>query len=333
MSSESIPAAVADDFHSPLNPAAPIPFLVGCVRSGTTLLRLMLSHHPQLAWSSEFEMSVDFMPAEGGFPSLDDYYAWLDRHWIFKRVGHKIDPSLTYPELVRSFLEQWRLGRGKGKPMIGATCHRHFHRLLEIWPEAKFIHLKRDGRDVTRSVIEMGWAGNVWTASNRWITAERSWLTLKEKVPADRLIELSHEDLIADPPYQLARLTEFIGIPYSPAMLEYHSGTTYGKPDPKLTQQWRRKLSDRQIQLIECRMGDMLVERGYELSGLPRIKAPLMADQWYELVNRLGIAGFRRRRYGWGLWLKSVLTRRLAEEWHQRRVQPRIDAIDATHLK
>jgi hypothetical protein len=53
--------------------------------------------------------------------------------------------------------------------------HRHYDRLLRLWPEARFIHLVRDPRDVASSCIGMGWAGNVWTGVTRWIEAERLW--------------------------------------------------------------------------------------------------------------------------------------------------------------
>ncbi|MEL7520985.1 MAG: sulfotransferase, partial [Cyanobacteria bacterium J06553_1] len=53
----------------PLPVAQPI-FLVGAERSGTTLLRIMLDHHPQQAWCHEFEYAVDLLDESGGFPPL-----------------------------------------------------------------------------------------------------------------------------------------------------------------------------------------------------------------------------------------------------------------------
>lgn len=48
-------------------------FLVGAERSGTTVLRLMLDHHPQIAWCYEFEYAVDQMLDNGDFPKLEAY--------------------------------------------------------------------------------------------------------------------------------------------------------------------------------------------------------------------------------------------------------------------
>ena len=119
----------------------------------------MLSHHPQLSWCQEFEYVVERITKEGEYPDLKQYYEWLETHRIFQARNFKIDPTLNYVELVNSFLLQQK--EKDTKELIGATVHRHFDRLLKIWSDARFIHLIRDGRDVARSCIGMGWSGNV----------------------------------------------------------------------------------------------------------------------------------------------------------------------------
>lgn len=47
-------------------------FLVGAERSGKTLLRLMLEHHPDISWLNEFEYSVDLVSDQGEYPSLSE---------------------------------------------------------------------------------------------------------------------------------------------------------------------------------------------------------------------------------------------------------------------
>src|SRR4030095_2960604 len=97
----------------------------------------------------------------------------------------EVDRSLDYPGLMKSFVSQY--GRRSRKPIHGATCHKHFDRLLRIWPRARFVHLMRDGRDVARSCIGMGWSGNVWCGAQRWIDAEELWAGLAERIdPARR---------------------------------------------------------------------------------------------------------------------------------------------------
>jgi len=81
-------------------------FLVGAERSGTTLLRLMLDHHPQIAWCEEFEYAVDKMGDQGEFPHIEEYADFLSSNFIFQSSGFEIDPALSYPRLIKSFLDQ-----------------------------------------------------------------------------------------------------------------------------------------------------------------------------------------------------------------------------------
>jgi hypothetical protein len=306
-------------------------FLIGSVRSGTTLLRLMLDHHPRIAWSNEFEYAVDLIPDAGGWPDLQAYYDWLETHRIFLATGFEIARNLSYPDLIKSFLEQKRK-RG-GKVLVGATVHHHFDRLLGIWPDARFIHLLRDGRDVARSCIPMGWAGNMWTAPDPWIKAELLWDRLYQSLPADRWMTLTYENLITDPTTQLTRVCQFIGESFDPQMLEYHRHTTYERPDPKLIGQWKRKLSEYEIRLVESRIAPMLAQRGYQLSGLPPLEVTPAMQRQLRRQDRWSRAKFRFERYGPWLFGVDFLSRRLRIRPWYKSVRLRLNEIDKTHLK
>ncbi len=310
--------------------ARPI-FLVGAERSGTTVLRLMLASHPQLAWCNEFEYAVDLVDEDGTPPPLEEYYEWLETHRVFRATEFEIDRDLTYPQLVNSFLSQKR--SRENKPLVGGTVHRHFDRLLGIWPDARFIHLIRDGRDVARSCIGMGWAGNVWTGVGRWLDAEQLWEQLCLELPRERFFELKYETLIEKPVETLTRLCEFIGIPYDEAMLNYARNTTYGLPDVRFIAQWQHKLDQREIQLVESRVGKMLVERGYPLSGLPPLavnEAMCRRLRWQDRWER---AQFRLRRYGVPLFLESYLARRFGSKEWKKQVKLKIHGVEANYLK
>ena len=282
-------------------------FLVGAERSGTTLTRLMLDFHPMVAFFFEFTYTVEMMPGFDGWLDLREYYNYLRANRIFKAARLDISEELDFPHLVDSFLRQKQ--DRDDKPLVGATVHRHFDRLLRIWPEAKFIHLVRDGRDVGRSRIEMGWAGNMYTAVGAWIEAELHWSKLRRELPADRWTEIQYETLVTEPEMTLTQVCQFLGIPYDPAMLTYPDHTTYSSPSPQAIGQWKHKLSTTEIRLAEARIGDMLTERGY------------------------ACAMFRRRRYGTALFLADLFARRFAPQSWQRRLQRPIDAIENRYLK
>lgn len=314
----------------PSRAAAPL-FLVGAERSGTTMLRLMLDHHSQVAWYGELEFLVDRLPEAGGLPDVAEYARAVALDRRFGVAGFSIDPALDYIGLMESFIAQVR--RRFGKPIVGTTIHVHFERVLRIWPQARFVHLVRDGRDVARSCIAMGWAGNVWSGARGWITAEATWQRLCTIVPPERRCEARFEELVRDPATALAPICRFIGVDYEPAMLEYHRDTSYERPDAALAEQWRRKLSPADLALLETRIGDLLRERGYPPSGVApaavgsrrRLELALQ-DRWYR-------ASFRRRRYGAALWLADLLSRRLPHEGWRGEVVSRLNAIDAQHLR
>ena len=91
-------------------------FLVGAEHSCTTLLGLMLDHHPQISCYHEFEYAVDLIRGNN-FPKLQDYYQFLETNRIFQSSGFEIDPKLDYPQLINSFLEQ----KQQGKPPCGVV--------------------------------------------------------------------------------------------------------------------------------------------------------------------------------------------------------------------
>ncbi len=305
-------------------------FLVGAERSGTTLLRLMLDHHPQIAFHSEFEYAVDYFQGNN-WPQLDEYYECLEIDRLFQSSDFVIDVSLSYPQLVNSFLVQKR--DRAGKSLVGATVHRHFDRLLRIWPDARFIHIVRDGRDVARSCMSMNWAGNVWTGLDRWIETEKLWSQLKETISPERYTEVHYETLIAEPVATLTHLCNFIDTSYDPAMLSYSQTTTYNLPDVKLLCQWKRKLSEREIQLVEAKIGDMLVGRGYELSGLSSITVNSVMKQMLRLHSKCSVVQGRIRIYGLHLILSSFLSRHLELKQWNKRVQLECNNIDTARLK
>ncbi|BAZ44099.1 sulfotransferase [Chondrocystis sp. NIES-4102] len=307
-------------------------FLVGAERSGTTLLRLMLDNHPNLAWCYEFEYAVDLIPDDNNcWPELGQYYQWLETHRTFQSTGFTIDSTLDYPSLINSFLLQ-KQDKAK-KLLVGATVHRHFHRLLRIWPDARFIHIIRDGRDVARSCIGMGWTGNVWTGIEQWLEAETLWNELEKQLPPNQRMNLTYEELILDPVKTLKQICNFIGIEYDEAMLSYPQTTTYSLPDPKMIEQWKRKMSKHDVQLVESRIASILVERGYKLSGLPPLKVNFLMRQKIKLQDWWYRIQFRINLYSFPLFLSDFFARHLRLYQWQKSIKLKLNAIENAQLK
>jgi hypothetical protein len=178
----------------------------------------------------------------------------------------------------------------------------------------------------------MGWAGNVWAGVERWIEAEQLWSRTKRTVPVDRRLEITYESLIAEPVKVLQQVCSFINVPYNEQMLTYPESTSYGSPDPRLVGQWKGKLTEREIQLIEARTAEMLVERGYELSHLPRLDTAAIETK-LKLESWLKQKSFRLRRYGLPLVASDFVSRRSGLKDWQKRVQLQLNTIDTAYLK
>jgi len=313
------------------NPIMKPTFLVGAERSGTTLLRLMLNGHPSISFDSEFEYSVEMISPSGAFPEPKAYAAMLASHRIFLDSGHKIYAELDYPGIVRSFLEQKR--ERDCKELIGATVHHHFDRLLLIWPEARFLHIVRDPRDVARSTIGMGWAGNVWSGSERWLTAEHLWESMRTTLPHERFLETSYEAIINHSQEELKRICTFLGVCFDQKVFSYAETSTYDLPDPKLVCQWQKKLSEEECSLVESRVGGMLTERGYLPSGAPAVQVDEKWAARLEAQSKTYCRRFRLRRYGLPLYLLNFVSRNLPIDGLRQFCQHRINRIDRANLR
>lgn len=278
-------------------------FLVSAQRSGSTLLRVMLNAHPEIRFvrHSAIEAGLEYIDDHGvAETALEPYYLRLAGSHDFHNGHVKIDRSLPLIELLRDFLRQEQCATPK--PILGGALHQNFPTLLSVFPDARFIYLYRDGRDTARSVVALEWEDNFWTAVKPWIIAAQQGRMMRAKVPADRWIEVRYEELVLHPRRVLAQICAFMGTAYDEAIFSYTKTTNYKQPDPKMVEQWRRKMSSAQIRLAEARIGPLLEEHGYPLSGLPRLEvSPAMArryekeDVWkarYRRMRRVGIVNF-----------------------------------------
>jgi hypothetical protein len=306
-------------------------FLLGCVRSGTTLLRLMLGHHSRIGQVEEADYLVD-MPLLGGMdPELAAYHRHLEIHRGFRATGYRLDPGLPYRELLQSFLDQRRAA--DGVPFAGFTIHENLDRVGEYWPDARFLYLRRDPRDVARSIRAMGWAGTTWHAAERWMHAEEQWERLCARIPPERRLEVCFEELVADAEAALRGILDFLALDYEARMQEIDGRTTYARPSRKEATSWQGSAPGRDVQLVEARVGERLVRAGYAPSGLPPLRICSARRLALRCENRLRGVAFSIRRLGFRLWLEGVVSRRLPFwGWH-RAVELRVHEVVKKHLK
>jgi hypothetical protein len=273
-------------------------FVLGCPRSGTTLLQLMLHAHPRIAIPPETRFVITSYEARNTFGDLREEprrralaSSIVDqRQTLFYDLGldarEVLDEIVAGPPTLGSAIGiVFRAYAARfGKPRWGDKrpgYYQYIPALLRMFPDAQIVHLIRDGRDCVASLQTMPWfTQDVYAAVCTWTEAIDSGRRAARRLPADTYFELRYEDLVADPPARLAELCDFLGEEYDPAMAEPHKIAGSTIPERKTwhadTQRavmaapsgtWQDRLQPWEIALCETAMASRLRALGYPVSG------------------------------------------------------------------
>ncbi|WP_433420038.1 sulfotransferase family protein [Microtetraspora malaysiensis] len=276
-------------------------FVVGCPRSGTTMLQLMLHSHPRIAVPPETRFLV---PAYFSRKSYGDMRQAENRRRLAEWIANGRNTKFRELGLDKAeFVQTAMMGPGSFGSVIGTvfksyaerfgksrwgdkrpSYFKHVDMLMRMFPDAQFIHLIRDGRDCVASLKEMPWYTlDSFHAVSNWAEAIDFGTRNARRLPADTFFQLRYEDLTADPESELRKLCAFIGEDYDPAMCEprhvarvavpahkvWHRNT-HGEVTTARSGSWAARLEPWEIALCEEVLGDRLVSCGYELSGAPK---------------------------------------------------------------
>jgi len=292
------------------------------------MLRLMLDHHPGMSCIYESDFMVQPYERFRDRP-LAEYARWLQQDWHYTHSG------LRFPEKATSYghvIDQWFEQRAaeSGASIIGATIQHAFHLLPTLFPEARCVHLLRDGRPVAASSMNMGWVGNLYAGAVQWREKIEQVRTLQQRTPCERWLEVKYEDLLRDPVAGLTKICNFLGLEYSNEMLQYHKDSTYDVPDPANADRWRQRLSPKDIYLAEIGAGDALEQAGYQRM-FPPAELGMLEKLALRLDHRVRRAAFNFNRYGAYL----TLVRKGWRLFGVRRssLESRYEAIRNAHIK
>jgi Sulfotransferase family len=285
----------------------PAPFIVGVARSGTTLLRLMLDAHPEMAIPPETHFIPKVIkacdraddPHEAVFELLTAHRRWPDYGLDANQLRERLDriAPLSAGDALRAFYGLY--AEKQGKPRWGdksPSYVRRMRRVASALPEAHFVHLVRDGRDVALSQVEVDFG------PDQIADAARDWVEGIEKAhrQARRLrhyTEVRYEDLVTDPERPLRSVCEFVRLRWDPAMLAYHAGAeermaevtrdfergegpaipatvrasrhtrVAEPPQRERAGRWRTDMSPSDRATFEGIAGEQLAKLGYKVSG------------------------------------------------------------------
>lgn len=259
-------------------------FIVGSGRSGTTLLRSLLSAHPRISITPETHFmkraemegaSRQLSPA--AFEAFWDWYT----SWVrFKDLG--VDPSRcralideqgdrTFRSIFQAVLAAY--GERVGAERVGEKSPSHVFflpRLLEWFPDAQMLITQRDPRAVVASQLQTPWAKDRLTPfslQHGFFLGKRpyevahlahGWTTIYEDiVPAwqrdPRVFVVPYEALVKDVEGMLRAICDFLGESYEPEMLTARTRDTV--PPPAGTaktrlEEWRREHHDQSLRPV-----------------------------------------------------------------------------------
>ncbi len=269
-------------------------FIIGIGRSGSTVVHNILAHHPNLSWLSAVGKRFPGKPGRNrmlmrglDMPLLGPMLAKRFTPWEcfdfweyhakgFRRTCRDLVPgdvTERNKKKMRQVLAEFTTPR-RDRIMLKATGWPRIGYIREIFPDARFLHVLRDGRAVVNSMINVGWWlgyqgpqnwrwGELSAAHQaEWERHGRSYVALaaiqwkiameavengRQYLDDDQFFELRYETLLDDPVNTMKKVVEFAGLPWEPAF--QRSVESYGLRNMNV--RWTSELTAAQQRLVQ----------------------------------------------------------------------------------
>lgn len=297
---------------------APV-FLFGFERSGTTLLSMMVGAHPEIAVT----LSVTGLWYRYG-RRLDEYNRLRDsadverlvddvlgeeriRLWDVTLKREDVADGLgvgSFPEVMARFHLIYAREKGKARwGNVDIATLANMDAASAWFPEGRFVHIVRDGRDVALSHETYRYTPyNTWECASAWARALEVNLKMGAVLGPGRYLVVRYEDLVLDSETTLRRICQFVGVDYSSRMLEYPTMVdekiprdrrwlwpTLNEPPVKSNAyRWKTQMSRTKRIVFEREASGMLRGLGYETyRTVPKSLRPYGLETW-QFVNRGG---------------------------------------------
>jgi len=318
---------MSDSIDSPI-------FIVSAPRSGSTLLRLIIDANPNVAIPPPgylFNMVYPYLYSYGDLTVSANLLALAEdvlQTPTLKKWGLTLDPDAVVAGVKeRSFKGVYEFVhrawmKAQGKIRWGNKSPRNVHFIPDIkalFPDAKIVHLLRDGRDVAIEIAEADfWPHSVWGGAQRWLHCIKAATVFGGDLDADSFLEIKYESLCRDPEPVLRQLCEFINEPFDAGMLSHHTSASTrtwaknkihqatAKPiTTEFVEAYKHRLNRHDQEALEALMGDALPAAGYPVSGRAQALPYQLATQIEEgdAVSALEKAAYKT-------WHKSRRSRR-----------------------
>jgi hypothetical protein len=294
-------------------------FIIGCPRSGTTLLQLLINSHPKIAIPPESHIFVRFSKIFENYGDLNnkanlklfvqdllkDYHI---RDWD---LGVSVDDfcdqlkEKSLRNVIALLLELYaqkdlkiRWGDKTPQHML------HVREIKKIFPEAKFIHLIRDGRDVavSSSRIFVG-PPSIYGIAHEWRKYIEIFDKFKKNLNHNEYLEVRYEDLVRNPEAELKKIFIFLkeepiaaskgqNLPNSTAKEYYiqtdaHMLSLNAPISDKKIGTYKKKFTTREIEIFETITKDSLTKLGYELTTNADAKITIIEKLLFYIKDKL----------------------------------------------
>jgi len=284
-------------------------FIVGSGRSGTTLFYNILAGHKDLTWFSNY---TNYFPKQLWLSKLNYLYKNIKlakefrnrsifpkpsegfNLWNFFHPVGKLEARGAARPLYESDVKEANISLMKDtivKHMQHSECSRFINKnirntrrsryLYKIFPDGLFIHMIRDGRAVSNSLLNVNWwrdlplwyredkktpaqliiegENEILLAAKMWKNEIQTMFRDSNKIPKHQFFEVKYEELIKNPILTLKNVLNFCNLEYSERFEKYIDSFNIESMDYK----WKKNFTENQISLIESELNSLLKQLGY----------------------------------------------------------------------
>ena len=258
-------------------------FVVGAPRTGTTLVRRLLSSHSRIAIPPESLFVAEYLAAER-VPFEARRRLLTEEpdlaHWGISLTETELASCKTMADCLAYAHRKYAAARGKDVwGQKTPKLVRHVDLLVRHFPKARFLHVVRDGRAVVASLRRSdAHRLNVLYGARRYAQDAALGVDMEARYP-ERTMRVTYEALVAAPAEVLGDVCAFLGVTLEPAMVDAspkplrlnameeaagHHVHVSGPIRASFAEKWREELSEREIALVDHFCGDVLRTLGYD---------------------------------------------------------------------
>ena len=254
-------------------------FIVGAPRSGTTLIKSIIAAHSKftsIKWESTGIL---------GYKNIDDYeqfvFETVNAHTVKILFEKNANVVSFYDEYVRKHNKERNVSNAQFVDKVWPGLFRLV--LARYWfPRSRFVYIYRDPRDCYCSArshpnIPQGRSPSAYAAY--WKRCVTSMIRAQDN---ENVLTVRYEDYVLDPVVQLDRIMLFLGEKQEPEQLnpsdstrsvlsrEHHHANLKKPVSGESVGRWRKKLNNREIEIIEKTAGQMMEKIGYQKEVLKK---------------------------------------------------------------